>query len=173
MPAAVDEIYNYRRIDERLATSGQPSEEELAAIAQAGYSVVINLALHDDPRYSLRDEAGTVIALGMQYVHIPVAFDDPREAQLLAFFDAMDRHRAERVWAHCAANKRVASFFGLYRALCCGSPLREAFTLQQEIWQPNAAWQTFIDAMLMKRVGARSARESGDRAERTSTPGSA
>jgi hypothetical protein len=35
---------------------------------------VINLALHNDARYSLRDEAATVRELGMRYIHIPVQF---------------------------------------------------------------------------------------------------
>lgn len=39
----------------------------MAAIAAAGYDVVINLALHDDPRYSLKDEAASVRALGLEY----------------------------------------------------------------------------------------------------------
>ncbi len=41
----IESIYNFLRLDERLITSGQPSEEELAAVARAGFEVVINLAL--------------------------------------------------------------------------------------------------------------------------------
>ena len=40
-------------------------------------------------RYSLADEAGTVRSLGMDYVHIPVQFKAPTEADLLAFFAAI------------------------------------------------------------------------------------
>ena len=36
-------IYNYRQLSERIATSGQPTEAQLAAIAAAGYPVVVNL----------------------------------------------------------------------------------------------------------------------------------
>jgi protein tyrosine phosphatase (PTP) superfamily phosphohydrolase (DUF442 family) len=49
-----------------------------------------NLALHDDPRYSLKDEAGCVRDLDMEYIHIPVQFKAPTEENLLAFFAAMD-----------------------------------------------------------------------------------
>ena len=65
-------IYKVRAIDESLCTSGQPTVAQLQEIASAGFQTVINLALHDDPRYSLPDEAGTVRSLGMGYVHIPV-----------------------------------------------------------------------------------------------------
>ena len=58
VPESITEIHNYRQASADLATSGQPREEQLGPIAAAGYDVIINLALHDDPRYSLRDEAG-------------------------------------------------------------------------------------------------------------------
>jgi protein tyrosine phosphatase (PTP) superfamily phosphohydrolase (DUF442 family) len=140
----IDEIYNYRQIDARLATSGQPDEPELAAIAAAGYTVVINLALHDNPRYALADEPGTVASLGMKYVHIPVQFDAPTDADLERFFAVMDENSDTKLWVHCAANKRVSVFLGLYLYLRCGKPADEAFALQRDIWAPDAVWSQFL-----------------------------
>ena len=73
---SIHDVYNFRQATPDLATSGQPTEEQLGAIAAAGYNVVVNLALHNDPRYSLRDEAASLSALGLDYVHIPVQFAD-------------------------------------------------------------------------------------------------
>jgi len=137
-------IYNYRAVDEAIGTSGQPTVAQLAGIAQAGYRTVINLALHDDPRYSLPDEAGTVRSLGMDYVHIPVQFATPTEADLKAFFAAMDAHGGEKVWVHCAANMRVSAFLGLYRVLRQGWPQEKAFELMRGLWEPNEVWSAFI-----------------------------
>src|ERR1700690_104236 len=117
MSDPLNDIYNYRAAGADLATSGQPTEQQLVSIAAAGYSVVINLALHDDPRYSLADEAGSVKSLGMEYVHIPVQFTSPNEDDLSAFMDAMDRHGEGKIWVHCAANMRVSAFLGLYWVL--------------------------------------------------------
>ena len=150
--ARSSDIVNYLEIDETLATSGQPTEDELAAIARDGTQVVINLALHDDPRYALPDEAATVASLGMAYVHIPVKFDSPGEAELLAFFDAMDSHRRAKRLVHCAANKRVTAFLGLYRTIREGWDVERAFAPMREIWEPNAAWAPFIAAMLDKHA---------------------
>ena len=86
-------IYNYRHASPQLATSGQPTEAGLAAIAAAGFEVVINLALHDDPRYSLADEPGTVRQLRMDYVHIPVQFAHPTAGDFAAFAAALERNR--------------------------------------------------------------------------------
>ena len=161
MRATIDDIYNFRQADERLATSGQPSEVELAAIAESGYAVIINVALHDDPRYSLPDEAGSVRSLGLDYVHIPVQFTAPREEDLDVFFDTMDRYRGSKVWVHCAANKRVSVFVGLYRYLREGWSLHDAFALQREIWEPNEVWRDFIAFVLARYPGASADRSGG------------
>lgn len=144
----VEAIYRYRQATSTLATSGQPREEQFAAIAAAGYEVVVNLALHDDPRYSLSDEPGVVRRLGLEYVHIPVRFDAPGTADLNSFFRAMDTLGDRRIWLHCAANLRVSAFLGLYRRLRLGWSEYEAFALMREMWQPNPIWAAFIRSQL-------------------------
>ena len=148
MNDALSAIYHYRAVDDLLGTSGQPTEAQLAAIAQAGFTAVINLALHDDPRYSLRDEAGTVESLGLDYVHIPVQFAAPRQSELQAFFDAMDARSGEKLWVHCAANIRVSAFLGLYRMIRQGWPRERAFALMDGLWKPNEVWDAFITQSL-------------------------
>ena len=143
-------IYNYRSVDESLCTSGQPSIPQLREIAKAGFTTVINLALHDDPRYSLPDEAGVVRSLGLTYVHIPVQFAAPREADLLEFFVAMQAHEGESVWVHCAANVRVSAFLGLYRVIKQGWKRANAFALMEGLWVPDEIWSSFIASMLAK-----------------------
>jgi uncharacterized protein (TIGR01244 family) len=143
-------IYNFRAAGDAIGTSGQPTVAQLSGIAQGGFRTVINLALHDDPRYSLPDEAGTVRSLGMNYVHIPVQFATPAEDDLRAFFAAMDAHGGEKVWIHCAANMRVSAFLGLYRVLRQGWPQDKAFELMRGLWEPNEVWSAFIAKMLVK-----------------------
>lgn len=144
----LEAIHRYRQAAPNLATSGQPRAEQFNAIAAAGYEVVINLALHDDPRYSLPDEPGIVRGLGLEYVHIPVKFDAPTAGDLELFFQAMETHRHGRIWLHCAANLRVTAFLGLYRHLREGWSERQAFELMNEIWQPNQTWSSFIRSRL-------------------------
>jgi protein tyrosine phosphatase (PTP) superfamily phosphohydrolase (DUF442 family) len=148
MGDSLNDIYNYRAAAADLATSGQPTERQLASIAAAGFSVMINLALHDDPRYSLADEAGCVKSLGMEYVHIPVQFAAPNRDDLTAFLDAMDRHRGRKIWVHCAANMRVTAFLGLYWVLRRGFEYGRAFELMNDMWQPNEVWAAFITSSL-------------------------
>lgn len=142
-------IYNFRRLGADLITSGQPSEEELAAVARAGAEVVINLALHDGP-YSLPDESGTVEGLGLIYEHIPVIWERPTRGDFDRFCEAMARHRDRRLYVHCAANMRASVFMALYRVLRLGWRLEDALTDVYEIWEPNETWQAFMEQMLIE-----------------------
>jgi protein tyrosine phosphatase (PTP) superfamily phosphohydrolase (DUF442 family) len=150
----ITQARNFRRVSDRLLTCGQPSEAQLASARAEGVEVVINLALHDDPRYSLRDERGTVESLGMTYVHIPVQFGAPAEEGLLAFFAAMDVHRERALLVHCGANYRVSAFLGLYNAIRLARPRAEAFALMDSVWAPDAVWAEFIENMLSKHGDA-------------------
>lgn len=152
-------IHQMRLADGRIGTSGQPSEAQLAAIAAAGYRTLINLALHDDPRYSLPDEPASAAALGLDYIHIPVRFRQPTRDDLQRFCDAMDAHLERQVWVHCAANYRVTAFLGLWRVLRQGWAPEAAFALMREVWTPDATWQAFIDEQLLAGYYARRAAE--------------
>jgi hypothetical protein len=59
VPVMVDpeSIYHWHRLDDRITTSGQPSETQLADIAALGVRYVINLGLHSHEK-ALPDEAG-------------------------------------------------------------------------------------------------------------------
>jgi len=140
-------IYNFHKVSDLLACSGQPREGQLQSIADDGYRVIINLGLADG-KYALKDEAASVKDLGMQYHHIPVQFDNPQLSELLEFIRLMDEHDGDKKLVHCAANYRASAFTGLY--LFAKNNLDEdgveSFT--GDIWQPDATWQAFIEESL-------------------------
>jgi len=153
MNERIEEIVNFRRISNTLTTSGQPTEAQIRRLADEGCQVVINLALHNDPSYSLPDERGLVEGLGMVYVHIPVIWQTPTAQNLMYFFLAMDQHQGSKVHLHCAANMRVTAFLGLYRLLNQGMAEQQAFQPMHSVWEPNDTWSTFISSMITKRTG--------------------
>ena len=138
-------IKNFIPIDDRIATAGQPTEEQVRAIAVAGFAAVVNLGLLD-PKYCLPDEAGLVASLGLSYRHIPVKFDAPTVGDFEAFAAAMDALATERVFVHCAANYRVSSFMALYGELRLGWTRERADTHARCLWQPNETWQELLRA---------------------------
>ena len=136
-------IYNWRRLDDRITTSGQPTEAQLAEIAGLGVATVINLALHTHEK-ALPDETATVTALGMNYVHIPVAFDQPTEDDFARFCAAMAATGDARVHVHCIINARVSAFLYRYRRDVLGMDEAEARAAMHSIWQPGGVWAAFI-----------------------------
>jgi len=152
-PATLESVVRYVPISASLATAGQPSEAQLAAVAAAGFEVVINLALHNDARYSLKDEAATVRALGLEYIHIPVQFTSPSPADLNTFFNAMERSAHRKVLVHCAQNKRVPVFIALYRIARLGWSREEALAAMHGVWQPDPVWESFIARALQQPGG--------------------
>jgi len=139
----LSDIYNMLSIAEDLGTAGQPTSAQLAAVKEAGYDVVINLATGTTPR-DLPNEADVVTAQGMEYIHIPVIWGNPTEADLTRFFEAMDATQHKKRFVHCIANMRVSAFVFLYRVLRQGMPLEAARATMTQIWEPNAIWQQFI-----------------------------
>jgi uncharacterized protein (TIGR01244 family) len=136
-------IYHWRRLDDRVTTSGQPSEEQLADIHALGVRHVVNLALHSHEK-ALPDEAASVARLGMTYIHIPVDFQNPTAEDFARFCSVMERLKDEPVHVHCIANYRVSAFFYRYRRDVLGMDEAEARAEMEEIWQPTGVWVDFV-----------------------------
>ncbi|HYA87386.1 MAG TPA: protein tyrosine phosphatase family protein [Nitrospirota bacterium] len=146
----LQQIKNWRYLSENLATGGQPTEQQLAAIAAAGYHVVINLGLMNED-YSLADEKSFLESLGLDYVHIPVEWETPTSSDLERFIAAMKNLSDRKIFVHCAANKRVSVFIALYRILEQGWSQEDAMAGVLDVWEPNEAWCRFIEGVLSQR----------------------
>ncbi len=133
------DIYNWRRLDARLTSSGQPSEEQLADIRALGVRHVINLGLHSHDK-ALPDEAASVAALGMRYIHIPVVMEDPTEADYARFAATMAELAGETVHVHCIANMRVSAFLYRWRREAMGVDEAEARAAMETVWKPGGVW---------------------------------
>ncbi|MEO7909992.1 MAG: protein tyrosine phosphatase family protein [Roseiflexaceae bacterium] len=145
---AIEEIYQYRKVDDQLSTGGQPTEQHLRAVAEQGFRTVINLA-PSSPRYSLEDEAGLVRSLGMGYHHIPVEWDNPTASDFSAFEALMQALPSGKTFIHCAANFRVSAFYSLYAQKHLGWSAAQADVFRASIWQgsDHPIWDAFIGQM--------------------------
>jgi uncharacterized protein (TIGR01244 family) len=136
-------IYNWRRLDDRVTTSGQPTEPQLADIDALGVRHVVNLALHTHEK-ALPDEAASVSRLGMTYVHIPVDFQNPTDQDFDQFRAVMEELKDEPVHVHCIANYHVSAFFYRYRRNVLGMDEAEARAQMEDVWHPEGVWADFI-----------------------------
>jgi protein tyrosine phosphatase (PTP) superfamily phosphohydrolase (DUF442 family) len=136
-------IYNWRRLDDRITTSGQPTEPQLADIHALGVSHIINLGLHSHEK-ALPDEAATVSRLGMTYIHIPVDFENPTERDFDQFCSAVQQLKEVPIHVHCIANYRVSAFFYRYRRDVLGMDETQARADMEQIWRPEGVWAAFV-----------------------------
>ena len=112
----LNDIYNYLPISEHLATAGQPTAEQFATIRQAGFDLVVNLALPTSSN-ALPDERSVVEACGMTYSPIPVIWEHPTAADFEQFQATLASHPDQKIFVHCAMNMRVSAFVYLHQRL--------------------------------------------------------
>ena len=141
------QIRNFYRVDENIATAGQPTIEEFTIVKQNNFELIINLAMKDSPG-AVYNEEDVINSLGLDYIHIPVDFKAPSLSDLQQFFEAMEQNRNKHIFVHCALNWRVASFMFLYHTVKCNLPVTKAKQDLHAVWQPDNIWQSFIDMAL-------------------------
>lgn len=150
--SALSHILAFQYVYENLATSGQPSFDELGLIAQAGFDVVINLALTDASNVLVLEDR-CVLELGMDYIQIPLLFDHPSSAQVLRVLDLLKSLQHQKVWLHCALNMRVSCLIYLYRVHHLMMGKSEATALMHKIWTPNPVWSNLIQQVEVHYLG--------------------
>lgn len=137
------DFINWRRIDPRISSSGQPTEAQMAYLRDLGVTTVINLGPHSN-KGALQDEPGTLKALGLTYIYIPVDFKGPTQVDFEAFCKAMEKTEREKIHVHCIYNARVTAFFYLYLQQARGISEIEARALMDSVWKPGNVWAEFI-----------------------------
>lgn len=142
-PANLAEITNFRQYSATFASSGQPTEEQLQAVADAGFERVVYIAFTNNQN-ALPDEDQIVKRLGMEYMQVPVDFANPLPDDFYAFADSMRRNTDKKTLLHCQVNARATAFSFLYRVLYEDVPVAEAKADMNTVWQPNEVWRDFI-----------------------------
>jgi protein tyrosine phosphatase (PTP) superfamily phosphohydrolase (DUF442 family) len=141
-------IRNFRRLDEWVATGGQPTAEQFRDLAAMGTQAVINLALPTST-YALPGEPELVTSLGMDYVPIPVVFEAPQAEDFDRFCAELASRRDQKVFVHCALNYRVSAFVALNRVRQGWVPAT-AWAEMRTIWEPDDVWSGFLAAQLAR-----------------------
>jgi protein tyrosine phosphatase (PTP) superfamily phosphohydrolase (DUF442 family) len=137
------DVINWRRRDANTTLSGQPTEAQLAAIKALGVGHVVNLGPHTNDG-ALEDEAECLAALGLNYIYIPVDFENPTQKDFETFCAALAQLKGEVIHVHCIYNARVTAFFYRYAAQGMGGDADQAFKQMDGIWRPGGVWATFI-----------------------------
>ena len=110
-----------------VLTGGQPTDEQFAALRDAGYATVINLRQPDER--GSRGEAEKVGELGMTYVSIPVdgkaGLNEENAAALAEALEAAEYP----VLLHCGSGNRVGALLAVKAFQLDGASAEEALEL--------------------------------------------
>jgi len=145
--AELSDISNYREYSSVYSSSGQPTKEQLVLLKDAGFERIIYLAFSNN-HDALTDEDVVVKQLGMDYIHIPVTWEQPTASDFYAFAGSMQREPDRKTLLHCQVNFRASAFSFLYRVLYQDVPITDAKDDMDSVWLPNKTWRDLIFGIL-------------------------
>lgn len=145
--AGLAEIKNLRSYSPSFFSSGQPSAEQLPLLKSSGFQRVIYIAFSDH-EHSLAQEDRLVKSLGMDYLHIPVVWNNPTANDFALFASAMQQAPEAKTLLHCQVNYRASAFALLYRVIYLEVPLQQAMADMHSVWTPAEHWVTFMQNTL-------------------------
>lgn len=145
--SADDEVINYVAYSPVFASAGQPTATQLGALHDAGLERIVYIAYSDHER-SLQHEDRVAKKLGMEYIHIPVEWNEPTASDFALFASVMQSAPDKPTLLHCQMNFRATAFAMLYRVIFDDVPLAEAKADMNAVWTPNQIWTDFILARL-------------------------
>jgi len=143
----IADIVNYREYDANFSSSGQPDAAQLKLLSEAGFKRVVYIAFNDNGT-AIAAEDRTVKSLGMDYLHIPVDFENPTIEDFEDFAVVMNRDQKVRTLLHCQVNYRASTFSFLYRVIYLGVPVAQAKKDLDGVWQADETWYRFIVEVL-------------------------
>jgi protein tyrosine phosphatase (PTP) superfamily phosphohydrolase (DUF442 family) len=141
------DISNYREYSTTFASAGQPTAEQLKLVSDAGFERVVYIAFSTDGN-AIANEDKIVKDLGMDYVHVPVVWNNPTADDFGAFASVMQTAPEQKTLLHCQVNFRASAFAFLYRVIFEDVPVAEAKADMNSVWQPNETWRDLIFGVL-------------------------
>jgi uncharacterized protein (TIGR01244 family) len=116
---------------EDIATAGQPEEEHLKRLAEAGYKTVVDLRIPEEDRGL--DEPEAARQAGMEYVNIPVGHEEVNDETFERFRELMADPECRPVLVHCSSANRVGALLIPYLVLDEGKSTEEAAKIASEV----------------------------------------
>jgi protein tyrosine phosphatase (PTP) superfamily phosphohydrolase (DUF442 family) len=102
---AIQGVVNACQALPNLVTGGQPDLRHLEALRNAGVRVVLDIRAPQEPR-AFAEPAAT-LALGMEYVVIPVGTTPLSDELMEKILTVLRDHSGDPVFFHCASGNRV------------------------------------------------------------------
>jgi protein tyrosine phosphatase (PTP) superfamily phosphohydrolase (DUF442 family) len=136
-------------ISPSLLTSGQPSPQALAGLGALGVQAVIYLA-PSSVSDAVKNEPELLKRQGIEFVHIPIPFEAPKEEHFVAVSEALVRLREKKVLVHCQVNLRASTMVFLHRVITLKEEPTRTYEAVSRVWTPEGAWRDLVNEQLKK-----------------------
>ena len=131
-------IPHFYRVSDTIWAGGQPTPDQLAALARHGIKVVINLRLPSEGNDQGIREAVQLKELGVKYFNLPVVYAEPKSADVDEFLKVTDAElKNGPVYLHCAAGIRAGAFWAIRRVVRDGWEFDKAIDEARKIGLGN------------------------------------
>jgi protein tyrosine phosphatase (PTP) superfamily phosphohydrolase (DUF442 family) len=134
---------NFHRVSPSLATGGHFTDGGIAALAEQGVSLVIDL--RDEPP---ENQQQRLAAAGIRWINVPVVWKAPQREDFEEFSRAMKENKDDNILVQCQANYRASAMTYLYRVTKEGVPEEQARKDLNTIWTPEGTWEAYIAEIL-------------------------
>ena len=135
------DVQRFHSYSPTLAISGQPKREQFPIIARAGYRTVVNVASNDSNPDAIREEKQLVEAAGMEYHYIPLSWEKPDLAQVVAAAKLLRQLEGTPTLVHCYIGSRASLVAYLYRVNYSGAAEVEERTTLTQLWGLNRGYE--------------------------------
>lgn len=129
-------IRNFLQVNKDFCTGGQPRIEHYERLKADGVRAVLNLRQPSEHRAD--EERAAVDKAGLKYFNIPVAYQNPTNAQVDEFLKITDDPANRPMFIHCTAAIRVGAFWMIRRAVRDGLPVEAALDEARKVGLVNA-----------------------------------
>jgi len=109
----VESIENFHKVSDKVATGGQPTPEQVTALADAGFNAVVNL--REDSEYNDGAQFRAARTAGIRFVRVPVSMTNPTDASVSKFLAVTDEQELYPVYVYCAEGNRAAAYWMIRR----------------------------------------------------------
>ena len=136
-------------ISPSLITSGQPTAKALAGLGSLGVQAVVYLA-PSSVADAVKNEPELLERQGIEFVHIPIPFEAPAQAHVIAVSRTLERLSDKRVLVHCQVNLRASTMVFLHRVITLKEEPSRAYEAVSRVWTPEGPWRTLVVEQLKK-----------------------
>jgi uncharacterized protein (TIGR01244 family) len=119
----VESIEEFHKVSDKVATGGQPTPEQVTALADAGFNAIVNL--REDSEYNDGPQFRAAREAGIRFVRVPVSMTNPTDASVAKFLAVTDEQELYPVYVYCAEGNRAAAYWMIRRVL------RDHWTLEK------------------------------------------